>query len=171
MTRAGCMQLHRLRSCRNRFVLASILTGLAGAAVLTTAASAQEVEGKGSGPSNSVQTAERDDLDQRHAQWLAEVAAIMTSEERDLFLLLTRDYQRDAFIRKFWQVRDPVAKTGRNEMRERWDERVAYARSNYGGLTDARSQVLLIHGEPNRIVQVRCTTTRIPAEIWVYQGS
>ena len=48
---------------------------------------------------------------------------------------------------------------------------MAYARSNYGGLTDARSQVLLIHGEPNRIVQVRCTTTRIPAEIWVYQGS
>ena len=95
----------------------------------------------------------------------------MTREERELFLQLTRDYQRDAFVRKFWQVRDPVPKTGRNEMRERWDERVAYARSNYGGLTDARSQVLLIHGEADRIVQIRCTTTRIPAEIWVYQGS
>ena len=30
---------------------------------------------------------------------------------------------------------------------------------------------MLIHGEPHRIVQVRCTTTRIPAEVWVYQGS
>ena len=165
------MQLHRLRSRRNRFVLVGILAGLGGPAVLATAASAQEVQGKGSEPSSAVETATRDDLDKRHAQWLAEVGAIMTSEERDLFLRLTRDYQRDAFVRKFWQVRDPVPKTGRNEMRERWEERVAYARSNYGGLTDARSQVLLIHGEPNRIVQVRCTTTRIPAEIWVYQGS
>lgn len=165
------MQLHRLRSCRNRFVLVGILAGLGAAAVLAAAASAQEVQRKGSEPSRAVETATRDDLDKRHAQWLAEVGAIMTSEERDLFLRLTRDYQRDAFVRKFWQVRDPVPKTGRNEMRERWEERVAYARSNYGGLTDARSQVLLIHGEPNRIVQVRCTTTRIPAEIWVYQGS
>ena len=112
-----------------------------------------------------------DRLSRRHADWLAEVSVILTAEERDLFLQLTREYQREAFIRKFWQVRDPVPKTGRNEMRERWEERAAYARTHYGGLTDARSQVLLIHGEPGRIVQVRCTTTRIPAEVWVYRGS
>ncbi len=118
------MKPHRLRSCRNRFVLAGILAGLGGSGFLAATASAQEVEGKGSGPSGTVQTTprdDRDDLDKRHAQWLAEVAAIITSEERDLVLRLTRDYQRDAFVRKFWQVRDPVPKTGRNEMRERWE--------------------------------------------------
>jgi len=147
-----------------------ILGGLGGGAVLAAAARAQEAQGKDGTPA-AVQASASDGLDKRHAEWLAEVRTIMTPEERDVFLRLTRDYQRDAFVRKFWQVRDPVPKTGRNEMRERWDERVAHARSNYGGLTDARSQVLLIHGEPHRIIQVRCTTTRIPAEIWIYQGS
>ena len=165
------MTLHRLGSRLNGFIVVGILTGLGAGAVLVAAASAQDPQGREDSPPATVQASASDDLDKRHAQWLAEVQAIMTSEERELFLRLTRDYQRDAFVRKFWQVRDPVPKTGRNEMRERWEERVAYARSNYGGLTDARSQVLLIHGEPNRLVQVRCTTTRIPAEIWVYQGS
>ena len=148
--------------------MVGVLTGLGAGAVLVAAASAQDPQGKESSPPPPVQASASDDLDRRHTQWLAEVQAIMTSDERELFLRLTRDYQRDAFVRRFWQVRDPVPKTGRNEMRERWEERVAYARKNYGGLTDARSQVLLIHGEPSRIVQVRCTTTRIPAEIWVY---
>ena len=164
------MMRHRLRSRLNGFIVVGILGGLGGGAVLAAAALAQEAQGKDGAPA-AVQTSARDDLDKRHAGWLAEVRTIMTPEERDVFLRLTRDYQRDAFVRKFWQVRDPVPKTGRNEMRERWDERVAHARSNYGGLTDARSQVLLIHGEPHRIIQVRCTTTRIPAEIWIYQGS
>lgn len=128
-------------------------------------------EGSEGGETAASPSPAADRLSRRHADWLAEVSVILTAEERDLFLQLTREYQREAFIRKFWQVRDPVPKTGRNEMRERWEERAAYARSNYGGLTDARSQVLLIHGEPSRIVQVRCTTTRIPAEVWVYRGS
>ena len=164
------MMRHRLRSRLNGFIVVGILGGFGGGAVLDAAARAQEAQGKDGAPT-AVQTSASDDLDKRHAEWLAEVRTIMTPEERDIFLRLTRDYQRDAFVRKFWQVRDPVPKTGRNEMRERWDERVAHARSNYGGLTDARSQVLLIHGEPHRIIQVRCTTTRIPAEIWIYQGS
>ena len=165
------MTLHPLGSRLSGFIVVGILTGLGAGVGLVAAASAQAPQEREDGPPAPVQTSASDDLDKRHAQWLAEVTAIMSSEERELFLRLTRDYQRDAFVRKFWQVRDPVPKTGRNEMRERWEERVAYARSNYGGLADARSQVLLIHGEPNRIVQVRCTTTRIPAEIWVYQGS
>ena len=147
-----------------------MLVGLSGLWA-ATAAGAQEggTEANGEPAASSSPAADR--LSKRHADWLAEVSVLMTAEERDLFFQLTREYQREAFIRKFWQVRDPVPKTGRNEMRERWEERAAYARRNYGGLTDARSQVLLIHGEPHRIVQVRCTTTRIPAEVWVYQGS
>ena len=158
-------------SRRASLAAAATLAGLFGLSSLARPAGAQETKGKAAGEVAASSTAATDRLSKRHAEWLAEVSVIMTAEERDLFFQLTRDYQRAAFIRKFWQVRDPVPKTGRNEMRERWEERAAYARSNYGGLTDARSQVLLIHGEPSRIVQVRCTTTRIPAEVWVYQGS
>ncbi|MCY3933727.1 MAG: VWA domain-containing protein [Acidobacteria bacterium] len=157
-------------SCRAGFAAVAMLAGLS-SLWSPTAAGAQEggTEADGEPAASSPPAADR--LSKRHADWLAEVSVLMTAEERDLFFQLTREYQREAFIRKFWQVRDPVPKTGRNEMRERWEERAAYARSNYGGLKDARSQVLLIHGEPHRIVQVRCTTTRIPAEVWVYQGS
>lgn len=194
------MMLHRPGSRLTGFIVVGILGGFGSWAALAGAAFAQEPQAKVQGreaqgqadqgqeaPGQAAQQREvqgkdgsapaadespaADDLDKRHAQWLTEVRAIMTQEERALFLKLTRDYQRDAFVRQFWKVRDPVVKTGRNEMRERWEERLAYARSHYGGLTDARSQVLLVHGEPDRIVQVRCTTTRIPAEIWVYQRS
>ena len=150
------------------------MTALVGLLALLDSAApagAQKDPDRDAGGSAVSSSPAKDRLSKRHADWLAEVSVIMTAEERDLFLQLTRDYQRQAFVRKFWQVRDPVPKTGRNEMRERWEERAAYARTNYGGLTDARSQVLLIHGEPNRIVQVRCTTTRIPAEVWTYRGS
>ena len=30
--------------------------------------------------------------------------------------------QRDAFIRRFWGVRDPFPQTARNEFQERWEE-------------------------------------------------
>ena len=50
-----------------------------------------------SGLAGSATAADR--LSKRHAEWLAEVSVIMTAEERDLFFQLTRDYQREAFIR------------------------------------------------------------------------
>ncbi len=84
---------------------------------------------------------------------------------------LTADYQRQAFIREFWKVRDPFPQTARNEMKERYEERVAHARSNFNGLDDDRTRVLLVHGFPGREVEVRCTTTRTPAVIWAYSGS
>ncbi len=96
---------------------------------------------------------------------------LITQAERMLFLSLSRDYQRDAFIQQFWRVRDPHLRTARNELKERWPERVATARSRYGSLTDDRSRILLVHGEPDATVVVKCTATRSPAEIWLYQGS
>ncbi len=104
----------------------------------------------------------------RWRDWLDEVAVLITPAERALFARLEKDYQRDAFIRRFWQVRDPYPQTARNELKERWAERVEFVRNNYGNLEDARSQVHLLQGEATRKVEVRCTTTRIPAEIWLY---
>ena len=110
-------------------------------------------------------------LPPRFRDWFDEVTLLLTAQERAVFLSLDKDYQRDAFIRKFWQARDPYLRTARNELRERWDERVAFARSNFEDLTDARSQVVLLHGPPQRRVEIRCTTTRVPAEIWLYTQS
>ena len=96
---------------------------------------------------------------------------MITASEYALFLQLTEEYQREAFIDRFWRVRDPYPETARNEMRERYEERLAYARANFDGLEDDRARILLVHGEPGREVSVRCTTTRTPAILWAYSSS
>ena len=53
---------------------------------------------------------------------------LLTDAEREIFLALREDYQRDNFIRRFWKVRDPFLTTARNEFRDLWQERVAAAR-------------------------------------------
>jgi VWFA-related protein len=108
------------------------------------------------------------ELPKEHRDWLEEVSVLMTEPELQVFLELDKDYQRNAFKSRFWEERDPYPESARNELKERWAERVQFARGNFDSLSDARSQVWLLHGEPARRVEIRCTTTRIPAEIWLY---
>lgn len=111
------------------------------------------------------------DLPPRFQSWLEEVDPLILTPERQVFLSLNTDYQRDEFIRRFWQVRDPYLQTARNELRERWDRRVSEAKATFGTLRDDRARIYLVHGRPSVNVPVRCTTTRTPVEIWVYRGS
>jgi Ca-activated chloride channel homolog len=122
-------------------------------------------------PAAAQEPARLADLPPRYATWLDEVRPLITASEYALFLQLDEDYQREAFVDRFWRVRDPYPQTARNEMRERYEERVAYARANFDGLEDDRAKILLVHGAPGREVQVRCTTTRMPAILWAYAGS
>ncbi|MCP4656801.1 MAG: VWA domain-containing protein [bacterium] len=126
------------------------------------AASASAIDGNETGEQQ---------LPERFARWLEEVAPLITRAERKLFESLQKDYQREAFIEGFWKVRDPYLRTARNELKERWPERIAKAKNNFGTLTDDRSRILLIHGPPASGFRVSCTRTRQPAEVWVYNGS
>ena len=110
-------------------------------------------------------------LPQEFTDWLIEVDPLITTKERVEFLKLEKDYQRHAFIRFFWRSRDPYPQTARNELKDRWDSRIDLARSRYGSLHDDRARVLLLHGPPQNAFQVRCTTKRSPAEVWLYSES
>ncbi len=105
---------------------------------------------------------------ERYRQWLIEVEPLINRAERQLFATLKKDYQRDAFIQKFWKVRDPYPQTSRNELKERWRFRVAEAMSRYGSLSDDRARIHLVHGPASGGFEVKCTKTRIPAEVWIY---
>ena len=124
-------------------------------------------------PTTTTAPATTDDsiVPDRFARWLHEVDPLITQPERAAFLALRRDYHRDAFIRKFWQVRDPYPETGRNELKENWDERVFQAESEFESLDDDRSRVLLVHGPPDATMEVRCTTSRVPVTVWLYDSS
>ena len=110
-------------------------------------------------------------LASEYSAWLEEVAPILTKEERAAFLKLEKDYQRDAFIERFWQARDPYPDTARNEMREAWETRVAESRIYFNGLKEDRAKFYLLNGPPAARIQAQCSSTTWPLEIWAYQRS
>ncbi len=48
---------------------------------------------------------------ERFRAWLADVDPLITSRERETFLKLSTDVDREAFIQRFWEVRDPFPST------------------------------------------------------------
>jgi Ca-activated chloride channel family protein len=110
------------------------------------------------------------DLASRYQSWLEEVAALISPHERTAFLGLQKDYQRDAFIRRFWEVRDPFPQTPVNELKARWEPRAELARQRYGNLTDDRARMLLFNGEPKEVLIGRCDML-LPVELWSYTGT
>jgi Ca-activated chloride channel family protein len=107
-------------------------------------------------------------LPSAYQNWLDEIKLLITKEEIDAFLLLEKDYQRDAFIEDFWRLRDPFPDTARNEFRERWDERVAEAWRLFETLDEDRSIILLLNGFPDARVPISCREMW-PAEVWFFR--
>ena len=110
-----------------------------------------------------------DDLPARHRAFLEETAPLLSPKERDAFLALKEDYQRDAFIDRFWEVRDRGRASG--EFRREWEARVAQVRAQYGRLTDERARVLLLNGPPIALIAEHCNVLLWPIEAWFYHGS
>ena len=109
-------------------------------------------------------------LDRRHAEFLEAVAPILSETERRVFGELRHAYQRDAFIQRFWDVRDPYPETPRNEFRERFDQAVEAAEERFGDARDDRFESLLLHGEPLRTFRTTCDLLRT-LEVWHYPHS
>jgi VWFA-related protein len=99
--------------------------------------------------------------------WLDDVDLLITPREREVFAGLQNPADREAFVQRFWQVRDPYPETPRNEARERWEERLAEARRRWRDLADDRSRIYLLSGEPDVAFEARCGGS--PLEVWTYQ--
>ncbi len=107
-------------------------------------------------------------LPEAYRAWFEEVTILLTDEEIAAFLTLEKDYQRDAFIKRFWQVRDPYPETARNEFKDRWAATVEQARASFGNLADDRSRLMLLNGPPDGRIASRCNTVVWPVEVWFY---
>ena len=110
-------------------------------------------------------------LPEKYRAWLEDVELLLSEEERATFLSLSQDYQRDAFIRRFWEVRDEQPRTARNEFREGWESRVVEARRRFGSLEDGRARVLLFNGIPDEVILSGCPDVLWPTEAWFYGRS
>jgi Ca-activated chloride channel family protein len=122
------------------------------------------------GPPTPAQAEAIAKLPPRQRDFLDLAGPLISTKERAAFLSLPQDYQRDAFMRRFWEVRDPIPKTPRNEFREAWEERAKMARERFGNLTEDRALMLLWNGPPGSVVRGQCESL-LPLEIWSYDGT
>jgi VWFA-related protein len=107
-------------------------------------------------------------LPEKYRQWLQTVDLIISEEEVTTFLKLEKDYERDAFIKRFWEVRDPIKSTSRNEFRDRWEASVEQALAQFGTLDDDRSRVMLLNGMPSARLEGHCASVIWPVEVWYF---
>jgi VWFA-related protein len=116
-------------------------------------------------------------LADRYRQWLDDVEMLISRPERAAFLALEKDYQRDGFIHRFWEARNPYPGSSRNAFKEKWLARLEQAREQYGTLNDDRARMHVLHGPPQSVKTTDCGMLLWPLEIWhsysgdnVYRG-
>jgi len=71
------------------------------------------------------------ELPPKYRDWSKLVSYIIRPEEKEVFMLLTNDRERDIFIETFWKQRDPTPGTPANEYREEHSKRFNYANEHY----------------------------------------
>jgi len=116
-------------------------------------------------------------LPQRYRDWLdKEVAYVITAVERDVFLRLQTDKERDIFVEAFWRQRDRNAGTPPGGARAEHYRRIAYANEFLGrettrpGWQTDRGRMYIILGPPLDTVSVQGGGTVHPCLIWSYEG-
>ncbi len=114
-------------------------------------------------------------LPPKHRDWVEkEVVYIITKEEKELFLKLPTDADREKYIEKFWEMRDPTPGTPQNEFKVEHYKRIDYANAYFGGewasdgwRTD-RGKIWIILGQPQSR-QFHTSGGQIyPIELWFY---
>ncbi len=122
------------------------------------------------------QKVKKKDLAPRFQEWLDLTQYIMYGEERDVFMQLTNDRERDIFIETFWKQRDPTPGTPQNEYKDEHLARFAYANkwfsrgtSRPGWMTDM-GRIYIILGEPVSKDRYPSNIGLYPCEIWSYYG-
>jgi len=117
------------------------------------------------------------DLPPNYRKWLEEeVVYIITPKEKEVFLQLETDREREIFIDAFWKQRDPDILTPENEFRVEHYKRVAYSNQFLGregpgaGWRSDMGRLYIILGAPQQIERYENLTEIYPVVIWFYDG-
>jgi len=122
------------------------------------------------------QTIKERDLPPQYQEWLKLVSYIILQKEKDVFLQLATDRDRDVFMESFWKQRDPTPGTPQNEFRDEHVKRFNYANTYYrrgttreGWMTDmGRFHIIL--GPPSSDERFEGTAGIHPCRVWYYYG-
>src|SRR6266700_982326 len=111
------------------------------------------------------------DLPPRYRTWITdEVNYIITNEERNVFLALPTNDDRDKFIEHFWELRNPISGAPTNTYKEDIYQRIAYAKQYLDGVHSPMGQVYVTLGEPKQKAKYYGRADVRPMEIWFYQN-
>jgi len=117
------------------------------------------------------------ELPPRFKNWLEqEVNYIITPLEKEVFLQLQTDRERNVFIEVFWKHRDPTSGTPENEFKEEHYHRINYANHQFGravpwpGWKTDRGRIYIILGEPRGVDHYTGESEIYNTEVWFYQG-
>ncbi|HYI11257.1 MAG TPA: VWA domain-containing protein [Thermoanaerobaculia bacterium] len=108
-------------------------------------------------------------LGERHRQFLMDVEPIMVPTERDTFLRLETDPQRDAFIDDFWRRRDQAKGTTNFATRDEYYDWLEFVKENFGQVSSDRGRIYLTQGPPLAITDVKCPRFYQPTQVWRYE--
>ncbi len=115
-------------------------------------------------------------LPEKFDKWLKEeVVYIITPGEKDVFLKLETDRERDLFIDEFWRQRDPTPGTFRNEAKEEHYKRIPFVNETFGKLSPLkgwqtdRGKTYIVLGSPYHMEKYHTIET-YPIELWYYHG-
>jgi GWxTD domain-containing protein len=122
-------------------------------------------------------TGDQSALPERYRKWLdEEVVYIISPLEKDVFLKLKTDKERDLFMEAFWKHRDPTPDSPKNEFRTEHERRIEYADRYFsrdtpvpGWKTD-RGRIYIILGEPEEVQRFQGRSGIYDCESWFYQG-
>ena len=116
-------------------------------------------------------------LPEIYKHWLnEEVNYLITDAERDAFLQLKTNQDRDTFIENFWKVRNPDLTAPSNEAKDEHYRRLAYANEQFGfrgadnGWRTDRGMVYITLGAPKQTARYPNTKYLRQMEIWFYQS-
>ncbi len=117
------------------------------------------------------------DFPEKYHLWLEEeVIYIITPIEKEVFLKLESDRERDFFIEAFWKHRDPTSGTLENEFKNEHFRRIKYANKMFGwgapkpGWKTERGRIYIILGEPETIEKFEDIMQVVNTQVWFYQG-
>lgn len=106
------------------------------------------------------------DLPERWRTWLEEeIYPVISREERDAFLKLSTDEQRQEFVTRMWTIWGRRLDLG-PKARLLYEERLAECRAEFENTTEDRARALLLHGPPDITKQINCDEVFYPLEFW-----
>ncbi|HJX60273.1 MAG TPA: GWxTD domain-containing protein, partial [Thermodesulfobacteriota bacterium] len=122
------------------------------------------------------QKAKVEDLSGVHKEFLKLTSYIMLPQEKEVFLTLRDDWERDIFMEAFWKQRDPTPGTPDNEFKAEHVQRFDHANKHFsrgaireGWMTDM-GRIHIILGPPASIERFEMTMGLYPTQVWYYYG-